>query len=670
MTSVNIKAFRGKVPRSSERLLQGNYATEALNCKLTSGRLDPLRGPLLVHTSLASSVASMYRYRFNSLDNWLVWPRLVDTVRSPTAQDALGRVYFSGDGEPRMSTNADAIAGGGPFPAAFYTLGVYVPTIAATLAVVGGSGTSESRAYTYSLVTQYGEEGALAPAVVVSGFQNGSWNLSAMEAVPPNTGTVSAAATVSSGIVEVTLNTARGLAVYEEITFAGVTGMTDLNATFTLAAVDLVTNKVKVALATAQTYTAGGTWTRKAPHNTTGMKRRIYRTVGTNTDYKLVAEFAATTTTYNDTVAATALGSGPTVALDSFTPPKNGHSLVSLANGALAMIAGNELCLSEQYKPHSWPVSYHYAFAGQGVALTAAGNSLIVATDGYPVVATATVPSAVSLAKMEDTYAPCLSKAGVVDTGGGCLSPSHDGLWLLTPSGSRKVTEATYRVDEWKAMKPETFKAAFFDGCYYAMHDPATGQLQPRIWMLDMSAAESAAEVDMSVGALYANPLDGKMYVAQGKQILQWDADDSRRLLSFWQSADFQTAPPVNFTCAQVHARYSDIVPIDTSAVDANTALLASADNIIGATGSTEFGVLPEGSTNLLEAPLATRNRVQFSLLVDGHIIFTQELNDRRGFKLPAGFKSEVHAIQVSSSLPVYSVTIATDMRELSQVSQ
>jgi hypothetical protein len=498
MATINVKAIRGKVPRVSERLLQGNFATEALNCKLTSGRLDPLRGLSLVHTSLASSIATMYRYRFGALDNWLVWKRPVDVVKSPTAQEALGRFYFTGDGEPRMSAFVPAIAGGGPFPAAWYVLGVYVPTVAPTLGHTGGAAANEDRAYAFAFVTAMGEEGGLSPATVHTAPSDAtSWDLSALEAVPPNSGTISNAATVASGVVEVTLDTVRGLAVYEEITFSGVAGMTSLNGTFQITSVNTSTNKVRVALTTAQIYSAAAdAWTRTAPHNTTAMKRRIYRSVGTNPDWKMVVEQDAALTTFTDNIASTALGNGPTVALDSLPPPKNGHSIVELANGALALVAGNELCMTEQYKPHSWPLSNRYAFAGLGVALSAAGNSLIVLTDGFPVLATATVPEAASLAKMEKTYAPCISKAGVVDTGDGCLFPSHEGLWYATPGGAMKITEPTYRKDEWQALKPATFKAAFFDGCYYAMHDAADGDLQGRIWVLDTSQADSVSEVD------------------------------------------------------------------------------------------------------------------------------------------------------------------------------
>jgi hypothetical protein len=548
-------------------------------------------------------------------------------------------------------------------------LGVYIPTIAPTLAVVGGSGTTESRAYVYSFVTQYGEEGALSPPVVVSGFQNGSWNLSAMEAVPPNSGTVSGAVVVSSGIVEVTLNTARGLALYEEVTFSGVVGMTDLNGTFALTSVDLATNKVRVALNTAQTYTSGGAWERRAPHNITSMKRRIYRTVGTNTDYKLVTEQAASSTVFNDTVASTALGSSPAVSLGTFTPPKNGHSLVSLANGALAMLAGNELCISEQYKPYSWPLANRYAFAGQGVALVAGGNSLIVLTDAVPVVATATVPEATSLAYLEDAPAPCISKTGVVDAGSGALYPSNDGLWLATPSGGRNVTANLYRQKEWEALHPSTFKATFRDGTYYAARAGDSGNAG-RLWMLDLAEADSVVEVDDTFDALHKSPYDGNLYVAQGKAIYQFDGDDANRYVSFWQSAQFQLGAPVNLSVAQVHARYSDIVPLDTSVQTANLALLASANNIEGAIGTSPVGVLPIGASNLQEAPVQTANRVQFTLLRAGQVVFTRELSASKPFKLPAGVKDDVYAVQIAASIPVYSITVADSVAELARSSQ
>lgn len=668
MTAIILKAFRGKVPRISERALKPNYAVEALNCKISRGRLDPIRGPSLVHTSsLAQDIATMFRYRHGGADNWLVWSRPVDVVRSPTAQDSRGRLFFTGDGEPRMTSQADAISGGGPYPAAWFVLGVYAPTVAPTTSVTGGTGDVESRAYLYTLRTQYDEESAPSPAKVQSGFINGTWNLSGMELPPPNSGTVSGAATVATGVVEVTMDTTRGLFQHEEVKFSGVVGMTDLNGTFAITSV-VSNTKVRIALATSQTYSSGGSWARAAPHNLTGMKRCIYRTVGTNTDYKLVAEIDATTTSYDDTVAATALGRNlPTLASDP--PPKNGHSLVALANGSLAMLAGNELCISEQYMPYSWPRANRYAFAGTGVALGAAGNSLIVLTDTYPVEAVATVPEAASLSRLP-TYAPCVAKLGAVDIGGGIAYPSHDGLYVASPGGMvRNATEGLYRYDEWQAMNPATFKAAFFDQKYYAHHDGLEAGTS-RLLVLDTAEPDSVTEVQETAGALYANPLDGKLYISKANKIHQWDADDSRRFLASWRSMDFQFGPAINFACAQVHAEYSQIAPLDTSAKTANQTLLdTGADAIEGALGASDVGMYPLGASNLKEAPAESLNTVQFALMKDGTIIFSRSLTDSRPFRVPAGARGEVYAILVSASVPVHSAYVAQSMSELAQVS-
>jgi hypothetical protein len=668
MTATNVKPFRGQVPRISDRLIGPNFAKKALNCKITAGRLDPVRGLGLMHTSLAESVATMYRYRHNGVDNWLVSSKVVDYVKSPTAQDALGRVYWTGDGEPRMSTSELAISGPGPYPNAFYVLGVTPPTTAAALIVTGGGAPVEIRAYVYTFRTVFGEESAPSPAVFLSGNINGSWDLSALQVAPPNSGTISAAATVATDVVEVTLDTVRGLQPYEEVVFAGVTGMTDLNGKHALLEVDAGTNKVKVALSTAQVYAGGAdTWARVAPHNIAGMTKVIYRTVGTNTDYKRVAEIPVANTTYSDTIASTALGEAiPT--LDSFTPPKNLHSAVALANGSISGIAGNQLCFSEQYKPYSWPIGNRYAFAGTGVATCATGNSVILLTDGKPIVATATVPEAVSMASLP-TEAPCVSKLSAKDVGGACVYASNDGLYLASPTGVRNLTNDLFRKDEWVLIRPETFNAAFFDQKYFAMHD-AAGDSSPKIMCLDLAEPDSIVEIDEQVDALYRNPVEGGyLYMSKGNRIYQWDLDDANRYLVFWSSRQYQFGSPINLTVAQVHADYSQIAPPNTAIADANAALLADADDINGAMCSAPLNTYPLNGSALRPVPDSTALQVQFSLRVDGQVVFTKQVRSSKPFRLPTGFKSEVQGFEIAASIPVHSVSMAQSERELGQVS-
>lgn len=671
MTGIAIRAFRGAVPRTSDRLLNANQATVALNCKITSGRLDPLKGLGLVHTSLASSISTMYRYRFGSSYNWMVSMQVVDFVRSPTAQDVLGRFYFTGDGEPRMSTYADAISGAGPYPAAWYALGVAFPVTAPTIAVTGGVGVNEERTYVYTYQTRYGEESGPSPAKTFTGKVDGSWDLSAMDAVPPNTGTVSAAIkdTPLPGQVTVTLDTVKFLAAYEELTFAGVQGMTDLNAKFALVSVNTTLNTVVVALATSQVYSAGpDTWARVAPHNTTSMVKNIYRTIGNNTDYKFVAAIAVASTTYSDTLAGSvvSLNSGITT-LENFPPPKNLHSLVLLANGTMAGLAGNEFCMSEQGKPYSWPIAYRQSFPGMGIGLVAAGNAAVILTDSYPLVATATVPETLTITKIPgDTLAPCLTKRGIVDIGSGAIFPSHDGLYVATTSGCTNITTALFTYDEWQALMPATFKAAQVGPNYYAMHDGSDTMLAG-IFQLNTKEADSTLGFTEQANALYANQWDGRLYVAKANTISQWDADDKNRYQTFWQSGDFQLGRPVNLSVAQVHAKYEDLVPLNTSIRDANSALLADYRRVNGEIACAELLMYEVAGSAILPVPQQSAASVQYTLMRDGQPIFTKQIISSDPFRLPGDATSDLYAHRITSSIPVYSVNAAQGMAELRQ---
>jgi len=668
MTGIAIRAFRGAVPRMSERLIADNQAQQAINCKITSGRLDPLKGLGLVHTSVLDAITTMYRYRFGDVYNWLVWDKVVDVARSPVAQDTLGRLYFCGDGEPRMTTYADAISGS-VYPDAWFVLGVPSPTAAMAITVTGGVGANEDRAYVYTFRTRYGEESGPSPATLKTGKVDGSWDITGMNAAPPNAGTLSAAVkdTPIIGQVQVTLDTVFGLATGEEVVFADVTGMTDLNGKFNLVSVDTATNKVVVDLATTQTYSAGAdTWARVAPHNTTGMTKCIYRTIGSNVDYRFVAEIAVASTAYSDTVPATTVSLAPGIAtLDTLPPPKDLHSPVLLANGVMAGLSGNQLCLSEQNKPYSWPISNRYSFPGTGIALCAAGNAAIVLTDGFPYVATATVPEAATLTKIPgDTLAPCVAKRGVVDIGSGALYPSHDGLYVATAGGVRNITEGLFTFDEWQLMMPSTFKAGFQAGAYYAMHDTAD---QPRMFMMHTKESDSVLEFNEQVDTLYSNPWDGRLYVGKANEISQWDSNDIKRYLASWKSKEYQLARAVNLSVAQVQARWEDFAEYDTSIQDANAALLADVRNVNGEICCFEVGVYEIAGSAILPIPDQTEPSVQFTLIRDGEPVFTQQVSDSKPFKLPGDEKSDLYALQISSTIPVYSINVAQGMAELKQ---
>lgn len=669
MVAVNIKAFRGQIPRISERLLTPNHATRALNCKITSGSLDPLAGIGQVF-STSLNIETVYRYRafVNGAyaDNWLTWAQDVNIVPSPNANDPDGRFYFSSESfEPRMSTYALSISST-PYPTAWYSLGTAAPTVAPTVAHTGGSGATESRSYVYTYVTTFGEESPPSPpSTVYTTYLNATWNLTALQTAPLNSGTITAASTISSNTVRVTLNSVFGIAQYDTLTFSGVVGMTSLNGSFRVQSVDVANTRVTVSLDTAQTYTSGGAWARNAPFNTTGMVKRIYRTVGTSGLFLYVGEVAVATTTFNDTVAAADLGEELPTA-DSSPPPKNLTSLISLPNGCLAGVAGNELCFSDPYMPYSWPVRNRYAFAGVGVAAIAASNSVIVLTETYPILYTGSDPEGMSGSTL-DTYAPCVAKRGVVDLGGGALYPSFDGLWLVSPQQIKCITRSLYREEEWTLLNPATFDATFHDGRYYAYY---AGQLESRMLVLDIESPNSVTEIDESADALYRNELDGKLYIAKGQKLYEWDVDSGHYYESDWQSVAMQFPAPVKFAAVQIHADFSAIVPVDTSQITANEALIAlGADAVAGHLNGAELLAMEINGSYIVPVELATARRVQFTLYANELPVFTKNVTSSTFFRLPANISSDVYSVGLNASVDVYTVTVAESVEELSRTS-
>lgn len=686
-------------------------AVIARNCKLTSGRLDPIRGLLIRHTATQSLLRTIYRYRFNGSDYWLTWASQVHVAPSPVADDAFGRFYFTGDGEARMSTFAKAIQGG-DFPSECFVLGVVAPVNAPMVTPSGGSGSNEDRSYCYAFRTPLGEVGGPSPATLATGKPDGTWTVAGMDVAPPNSGTVLGAVrnTPSAGVVRVTLNTVVGLRAGEVIRFSGVGGMTDLNQPLTLLAVGAGT--VDVLLTTSQSYTGGGSWARQAPHNVVGMTKRIYRTIAG--EFRLVAEVPVATTTYADTRPSTEVALEDALEALVLPPPVGLRNLAVLANGAMVGIAGNKLCFSDLNKPHSWPLSNRYAFAGEGVALTVVGNSVILLTDSFPIVATATVPEAVNLVR-STVYAPCVSEAGTVDNGEGAIYPSFDGLYLVTPGGARNLTENLYRLDEWKALFPQTFIAAYHDQTYVAGHASLVAPLS-RVFTLDLTTPDGTIDIDTQADVLYANPLDGKLYLVQGNAIFEWDADHENPMTGYWQSRTYQLGSDTNFSVFRVHAELPKVELVTTRLtraqqlqLQANIAAAANPGNVDGELAAAEVGVysvtgsalaplgrpvppwseedniilmfnpddvdgeLADADVNSFEIagsairPVTRRPnvRVDFQLIANGEVVHTAQVTDSGADRLPAGFLENVYAVGISFSAPVYSVAVANDLDEL-----
>jgi hypothetical protein len=136
MAGVKITTFLGKAPKISPELLPNTAAQVARNCKLYSGDLIPYPEPVVAANSNRSGVVrTLYALRnpSNSADlKWLAWNTDVDIAVAVSDVQDEQRIYYTGDGVPKVTTYDLAVSGSGPYPAASYNLGLPLPSVAPT----------------------------------------------------------------------------------------------------------------------------------------------------------------------------------------------------------------------------------------------------------------------------------------------------------------------------------------------------------------------------------------------------------------------------------------------------------------------------------------------------------------------------------------------------------
>lgn len=173
MPTLRLAQFAGEIPKLLPRLLPDTGAQYAENVRLDDGGLTPVRKGRPEHTFAGMDTIETI-FKFN--DEWLAWATVVNAVPGPVATD---RLYYTGDGAPKMRVGS-----------AVYDLAVPYPTAALTASVSGtGTGNVTTRLYVYTFVTQYGEESEPCPISADVNWQAGQTvTLTGFQAAPAGRG--------------------------------------------------------------------------------------------------------------------------------------------------------------------------------------------------------------------------------------------------------------------------------------------------------------------------------------------------------------------------------------------------------------------------------------------------------------------------------------------------
>jgi hypothetical protein len=172
-----LTTFSGLNEKVSPRLLPEDMAQNAENVFLDSGRIEGIKTDVndpseAGSTHPAVNIDGTTKTIFKASSSaWFTFTQDVDIIKSPIKEDSHGRFYFTGSGTfPKYTSTSAGITGSGPFPAASYRLGLPTPasftsnpSVDNTTAEDGA--TTSSRAYIYTEITTFGEEG---PASLVT----------------------------------------------------------------------------------------------------------------------------------------------------------------------------------------------------------------------------------------------------------------------------------------------------------------------------------------------------------------------------------------------------------------------------------------------------------------------------------------------------------------------
>lgn len=131
MVAMRFAKFLGYAPKSAPELLADMAAQVSVNVKFYSGDLLPYRAATVVGSVGRNGVLQAIYPMRNPADpadlKWLSWLDDVDVASTAALNDEEQRIYYTGDGVPKVTNYDLAVTGGPPYPVAGYDLGVPFP---------------------------------------------------------------------------------------------------------------------------------------------------------------------------------------------------------------------------------------------------------------------------------------------------------------------------------------------------------------------------------------------------------------------------------------------------------------------------------------------------------------------------------------------------------------
>lgn len=336
--------------------------------------------------------------------------------------------------------------------------------------------------------------------------------------------------------------------------------------------------------------------------------KRLYRSV--SGVFLFVVEITAATASFTDAIKAEDL-SEELPSLTWTEPPSTLRGLINLPNGVLAGFSGRDILFSYPYRPHAWPQEYIQTVDYPVVGLGRMDTTLAVLTKGTPYFIQGSDPAS-SVVVKSDLEQACVAKRSIVTMSGVVLYASPDGLVMLSPGGSKVITEGIFSRSQWQSyFRPESIHAYQHDLKYVAFYDNGTTEGG---FIFDMTSGQFVQH-NIYAECGYTDLQQDKLFLADAsRELKKWLEGSS--LAYVWKSKVFTLPHSTTFSCARVQAE---------------------------------------------TYPLTAK------FYKDGSLILTQTVASRNPFRLPATSGRDWE-VQLEGTSEVFAVDIAQSVQELAGV--
>lgn len=483
----------------------------------------------------------------------------------------------------------------------------------------------EPRAYTYTWVSAYGEEGPPAEPVIVNGWSNGTWTIGLYQ--PP------------SDQLGVTHNLAI-LRLYRSV--PGTSGSTVF---YFVADISLGSSDPD-AINAVQTDPVGC-----FPPSETYIDNVLDNVIALN------AQLPST---------------------NYIPPPTDLQGLVDLPNGMMVGWRANEIWFCEPYLPHAWPAQYVMTTEFPIVGMAATGGAVVVCTGANAYVCSGSAPNNMALVKCLPAQ-PCLSRGSIIGTQNGVYYQSPNGLIMVNQGNTLLNTTETWITRErWQALTPQKYgRATPIVGCYlcFGTTFPGDNSLAQTGFVIQMEPDAASFSIwpqpgghrvgfeqltspnGFNIDNVLHDPWTGTVLLIQNGGVYYYDFSDQAPTITpyTWRSKKYQQGAKTNFGAMKVFFTVPPGSP-DPTTVARNEA--DKTDPSWNTLSPTQYGIL----------------RV-YADVDDGsgdgamHLVTCREIR-RNGelLRIESGFKAETWQFEVTGRVDISNIQIAASAKELANV--